>query len=79
MHVEHHSLSTDHPEWGPRIHALKISDPHFAHLMDQYEALDKEICRIEEDGHSTVSDTELETLKKQRLQLTDELLSKIRE
>jgi uncharacterized protein YdcH (DUF465 family) len=78
MHVAHHSLAADHPEWTAKIHELKIRDPFFAKTLTDYEALDKEICRYEEDPHSTLTDAEMETLKKRRLHLADELIGKLK-
>jgi uncharacterized protein len=69
--VEHHPLVKDFPEFGERIHALK-HDHHFARLGSEYEAVDKEVVRLE-DGIENASDLDLEALKKQRLQLKDQL------
>ncbi len=77
MHVEHHSFSADHPEWADKIHALKVSDPHFASLVAEHEKLDKEICRLEEDPNNTSTDAEMEELKKNRLHLADHIIAAI--
>jgi uncharacterized protein YdcH (DUF465 family) len=71
---EHHRLADEFPEFKDRIHELKMSDAHFAKLFEEYEDLDKEIIRIEEEIE-TPSDEYTEELKKKRLLLKDELYS----
>ncbi|WP_119155026.1 YdcH family protein [Caldimonas tepidiphila] len=71
MIVEPHSLSRDFPELKERIHSLK-SDAHFARLQQEYETLDRQICRFEE-GIEHASDEEVERLKMRRVHLKDEL------
>jgi hypothetical protein len=71
---EHHHLANEFPEFRERIHELKLSDAHFAKLYEEYEELDKEIIRIEEEIE-TPSDAYTEELKKKRLLLKDELFS----
>lgn len=77
MHIERHSFSVDHPEWAEKIHALKISDSHFASLVVEHEKLDKEICRLEEDPDNTSTDAEMEDLKKNRLHLADRIIAAV--
>jgi hypothetical protein len=48
MHVEHHPLNKDFPELHAALHELRVNDAHFARLADEYEALDKRICRVED-------------------------------
>ncbi|WP_440616863.1 YdcH family protein [Cysteiniphilum sp. 6C5] len=45
--LEHHPLVKEFPEHAEIIHNLKETDNHFNKLFDEYEALDKEIFRIE--------------------------------
>lgn len=75
---EHHDLAHEFPEYKDQIHALKISDPHFARLFDEYEDLDKEIYRIEEQIENT-SDSYMEELKMKRVKLKDELYTMLKE
>ena len=77
MHVAHHSFVADHPEWAEKIHALKVSSPHFASLIAEHEKLDKDICRREENGNDTTTDAEMEELKKHRLMLADQIIGAI--
>ena len=72
MHVEHHPLVKEFPELKDKIHQLKVSDGHFAKLAEQYEELDKEICRAE-DTPEGFSDDHMHKLKAERLQLKDQL------
>ncbi len=72
MPLEHHDLVHEFPEFREQIHALKMQDHHFARLFREYEELDKEIFRIEEQIE-TPSDQYLEECKKRRLALKDTL------
>ncbi len=72
MPLSHHPLVAEFPEYRERIHQLKMDDRHFHRLMDEYEALDKEIFR-HEDGEEPMDDAALEVLKKKRLALKDDL------
>ena len=56
-----------------RIHALKTEDAHFRRLFDEYHELDRTVYRMDENTEPA-SDETMETLKRQRLQLEDELL-----
>ncbi len=72
MHVEHHSLIADFPELREQLHNLRQQDPQFARLADEYEVLDKRICRVE-DGIDVLDDGALSTLKAERVAMKDEL------
>lgn len=75
--IENHSLALELPEYKDTIHALKLSDAHFAKLFDDYHTKDKEIHRIEQ-GVEVSSDEYIEALKKQRLQLKDTLFAMLK-
>ncbi len=77
MHVEHHPLITDFPELREQLHNLRQQDHHFARLADEYEALDKRVCRIEE-GIETLDENALSTLKVERVALKDELARQLK-
>jgi uncharacterized protein YdcH (DUF465 family) len=77
MHVEHHSLIADFPELREQLHSLRQQDNHFARLADEYEALDKRVCRIE-DGVETLDENALAVLKVERVALKDELAQQLR-
>ena len=77
MKIEKHDLIHELPEYRDQIHALKISNQHFARLFDQYHELDHEVRRIEE-GAETAADDYLEERKKLRLNLKDELFAMLK-
>lgn len=72
MTIESHELAHEFPAYKEKIHALKISDPHFAGLLAEYDTVDREIRRIEQEVE-TPSDHYTEGLKKKRISLKDEL------
>ena len=72
MALQHHPLIKEFPQHRGTIHALKTNDPHFHQLMDEYEALDKEILRIGQEIEPT-SDAHTEELKMKRVHLKDAL------
>lgn len=72
MPLSHHPLVTEFPEFHEQLHNLKISDQHFARLMDEYEEIDKQVYRME-DGSEPTSDEVVEELKKKRLALKDQI------
>ena len=72
MPEHHHDLSREFPEFKERIHELKQNDRHFSKLYEEYQEIDKQVFRIEEEIE-TPSDEFTENLKKKRLSLKDEL------
>ena len=72
MHVDHHPLIAEFPEYREKIHNLKIASLHFAKLADQYEEVDKHICRAE-DSPEGFSEGHMHELKAKRLHLKDEI------
>lgn len=72
MSIDPHDLTHEFPEHKGKIQSLKASNTHFQHLHEQYEAVNKEVVQIEEGVHAA-ADEHLETLKKQRLLLKDEI------
>ena len=72
MHVEHHPLVHDFPELRSQLHELRQDDAQFARQAEEYEALDKRICRIE-DGIEMLDDVSLQALKLSRVALKDDL------
>ena len=71
---EHHGLAHEFPEHHERIHELKMSHDHFHKLMKRYDAVNEKVERLEQQG-GPVTDETLEELKKERLQLKDEIYS----
>ncbi|WJG10355.1 YdcH family protein [Aliiglaciecola sp. LCG003] len=76
MQLEKHTLLKDFPDHHHTIRHLKMNDNHFAKLFDQYHELDSEIHHLEEEN-APVADDYLESLKKRRLNLKDQLFSMI--
>jgi hypothetical protein len=77
MGVEKHDLAHEFPEFRDQIHQLKMTDQHFSNLFEEYHDVDHEVRRIEM-GIETTSDDYLETRKKRRLFLKDELYAILR-
>ena len=62
------------PEHRELISKLKTSDKHFEKLFDKHNDLDAQIINLEKDPVAAASrDDEIEALKKQKLQLKDEI------
>lgn len=72
MHVEHHPLIKDFPEKREQLQKLRQEDPVFARKAEEYEALDKRICRVE-DGVETLDDAALSVLKQERVNMKDDI------
>lgn len=60
------------PEYRDLITSLKHTDLHFRRLFDQHNDLDQKIKNMEE-GIEMATPAEIDTLKREKLQLKDEL------
>ncbi|MDR3427449.1 YdcH family protein [Silvimonas sp.] len=60
------------PEYRDLISSLKNSNPHFSRLFNQHNELDQKIKNIESQPVG-FGGAEVETLKKEKLRLKDEL------
>lgn len=67
-----HDLHAEFPDHAEALHRLKLEDRHFQTLAERYQAVNREIHRIETEVEAA-SDERVETLKKQRLALVDEI------
>jgi len=67
-----HELHDEFPGAHDVLHALKLNNAHFVTLSDKYHDVNREIHRIEAEVEAA-SDERAEALKKQRLQLLDEI------
>ena len=65
------------PEYRELITRLKTSDHHFGRLFDQHNALDQKIKNME-SGLESASHEQIETLKKDKLLLKDQLYAILR-
>lgn len=72
MQGHHHNLVEEFPEYREQIHNLKMQNAHFQTLTNRWEAIDKQIARAESRAE-LMSEQEEETLRKERLQLKDEI------
>lgn len=69
-----HELADEFPQDRDLIHRLKQDDAHFARLADEYHTVNRAIHRIESEIEAA-SDERMESLKKERLALADEISS----
>jgi len=72
MHVEHHDLHHEFPEFSDAIHKLKVSNHHFAKLFTEYHELTDRVEQLESQD-VPVDDFTIEEMKKKRVKLKDEL------
>jgi uncharacterized protein YdcH (DUF465 family)/quercetin dioxygenase-like cupin family protein len=73
MEIEHHrDLAREFPDLKQRIHELKLADPVFRELYREYQEVDDEVYRIEQDIEAR-SDEYTENLKRRRVHLKDQL------
>lgn len=70
------ALAEEFAGQGEAIHRLKLSDAHFAQLLERNHALWKQIQQIQK-GLEPVEDAFLEQLEKQRLSVLDEIASRL--
>lgn len=75
--IEKHDLIHEFPEHRDRIHDLKLSNGHFARLFAEYHDTDHAVHRME-TGAEAATDERLETAKRRRLALKDELYAMIK-
>lgn len=67
-----HQLSADFPELAEKISSAKASDPHFARLLDDYNALNAKV-HLAETNVEPMDEGAEAALRKQRMQLKDTL------
>lgn len=67
-----HELAEEFPEHAAKLHDLKVSNPHFAKLADQYHEVNRAIHRFETRVEVT-DDIHEEEMRKKRLALKDEI------
>ena len=67
-----HELAEEFPAEVDKIHALKVSDPHFARLHDDYHDVNKAIHRAETLIEPVSPEHETE-LRRKRLALKDQI------
>ena len=67
-----HELHEEFPDATQKLHDLKVGNAHFARLADEYHEVNREIHRIETEV-TPAADEVVEQLKKQRLNLKDQI------
>ncbi len=77
MFGERHDLPHEFPNLAELIAELRQTSPEFATMQDEYEALDEEILKIEQNVEP-VSDQYAEGLKFRRVHLKDKLYDMLR-
>lgn len=67
-----HELIDDFPDKADAIHALKVSDAHFAKLADAYHDINRAVHRAE-TGVEPISDQAEQQMRRERMVLKDEI------
>ncbi len=67
-----HTLGEEFPGQLDAIHALKVTDAHFARILSDYDAVNDQIHRAETRLDAISQEAEVK-LRKQRLALKDEI------
>lgn len=70
--IESHDLYHEFPEYQDSIRALVLSNDNFAHMMKEYDEVDRKVARIEQ-RLDPASDLYAEELKYLRVRLKDRL------
>lgn len=67
-----HELHEEFPAEAEKIHALKVSNTHFARLADEYHEINRQVHRAETGVEPVDQFAEVE-MRKKRAALKDEL------
>lgn len=67
-----HELADDFPNDAEKIHALKVSNPHFSKLMEDYHEVNRAVHRAE-TGVEPVDQSAENEMRKERMRLKDEI------
>lgn len=73
-----HELHEDFPELAEKMHKLKISDPHYTSMADEYHEINREIHRLE-NGDEHLSHFDEEQIRKKRMVLKDKIYNYLME
>lgn len=76
MDLLNHDIAHEFPEYLDKMRALKGSDAHFAKLFNEYGEDNHEIKKYETGG-AVITDEALEVLKKNRLNLKDQIYQRL--
>jgi len=72
--MEKHDLLHEFPEYQNKIHELKLENPHFKKLFEEYDEVEHEIRRLN-NGIELASDPIIHAKKAKLLHLKDEIFS----
>lgn len=67
-----HAIHEEFPNDAEAIHNLKVSDNHFARLLDEYDSINDEVAAAE-SRHTPMSEEAETQLRRKRAQLKDEI------
>ncbi|GAA5072290.1 YdcH family protein [Roseibacterium beibuensis] len=67
-----HLLAEEFPNDADKIHTLKMSDPHFSKLMDEYHEVNRAVHRAE-TGVEPIDQSAETQMRKERMRLKDEI------
>lgn len=69
-----HELAEEFPDQIAKMHDLKMSNPHFARLFEQYHDINRQIHRAE-TNIEPIEDLAATQMRKTRISLKDEIWS----
>lgn len=76
MELLNHDLPHEFAEYADKLKELRASDAHFATLADKYDEHNHTITQYEQ-GKEAIADEALEVMKKERLELKDEIYQRL--
>ena len=71
-----HTLAEEFPGQAEAIHRLKVSDPRFARLLEEYDEVNDQV-HLAETNVQPMDHFEEEKLRKRRLQIKDAIAEAI--
>lgn len=71
-----HAIHEEFPNDTDIIHKLKLSDNHFARLLDEYDSINDEVAAAETLVQPTAPEHEAE-IRRRRVQLKDQIAKAI--
>ncbi len=69
-----HELTEEFPDKTEEIHGLKLANAHFSKLVEEYHTINRNIHRAEAKIEPT-DDYNMETMRKNRMHLKDQIYS----
>ncbi|QYK43068.1 MAG: DUF465 domain-containing protein [Paracoccaceae bacterium] len=67
-----HELAEEFPDRAERLHDLKLSDPHFARLVEEYHEVNRAVHRAE-TRLDTIPEAAEVALRQRRVRLKDQI------